>query len=268
MKIFNIEEKNGKKEYVCYIQLKDLDYLEEKGINLESYKDIDKYMYVFSKSTLKSFARIDILDDVIKIRDNSEEIVDLGKVLSNGVSIYDEEIRNEEKEMYQLMNYFWFKNKGFYKGHLKEDDTYNEWRKKGEKLKNKLDDLKDINDITLGKSKVNLPQVPFYNSVIKRIGEYLVYRGINPNEYIIFNKDGKSFNYEAKEKIKKYKGTDLSNSIIPMYASSAILKDVNNKYGVDNNIEYKYMMSEDNKYIIVRTKNKINKTNKSMELVK
>lgn len=268
MKVFNIEEKNGKKEYVCYIQLKDIEYLTNKGIELETANDVNNYIYVFSKATLKSFVRVSILNDVIKIRENSDEIIDLGKALANDLSVYDEEIEKEEKDMKESMDRFWSKCNGFYKGHLKDDDAYNEWREKGIRLKNKLEDLKDIREITLGESKVNLPQVPFYNSVLKKVGDYLVHKGINPNEYVVVRKEGIPFDKEIREKIKNYDGTDLSYTIVPTFATAAILKDVNRKYGKDCDMEYQHMINDDNRYLIVRIKNVTKKNKKGMELVK
>ena len=269
MKVFNIEEKNGKKEYVCYIQLKDILYLEENGLDLETAKDVNKYMYVFSKSSLKSFVRVEIVNDVIKIRENSDCIIDLGEVLANGgVSSYDKTIKEEKEDMEASMKKFWDKCSGFYKGHLSEEPLYNEWREKGIKLKNRIEDLKDIDDMVKGIGEVNIPQEPFYNALLKRVGDIHVYRGINPNEYIILNKNGESFSNDVRTRIKNYADKELSASLVPPVTFNCIYRDILGKYDDIEELEFKHMISDDNKYIIVRVKPPVKKYNKTKELVK
>ena len=269
MKVFNIEDKNGKKEYVCYIQLKDIYNLEDKGINLETTKNINKYMYVFSKSTNKSFVRVEIISDIAKIRENSEDIIDLGEVLSrSNLTRFSEELRKEKEDLDKSMNNFWDKYNGVYKGYLKDEPLYNEWREKGKRLKNKLEDLKDIADILKGESVVNLPQEPFHDALFRNSGNISIYRGINPNEYIIINKDGSPFSEELRSEVKKCNDTEISSKVVPISAMSVIYRDLTKKYGTDSDIEFHHMISADNKYIIVRTKNRIKKNRKTMELVK
>ena len=124
MKIFNIEEKNNEKKRVCYIQVKDLKYLKDEGIHVNAQDNLDGYLYVFNKKTLKSFVKLDNQDEVNEIHDKDKCIIDLGEILNDGkMDLYPHlhKLEKEEKVLNKMRSDFLGQFHGVYLGHLMEN---------------------------------------------------------------------------------------------------------------------------------------------------
>ncbi len=267
MKIFNIEEKGNKKENVCYIQLKDLEYLKENNVELEVFKDINKYMYVFSKDTLKSFIRIDVLEDIKKIKEFNGRIIDFSKIRYSrnaDLSPYFDELVKERDEIEDLYDRFTRNTSGVWRGHLSEYPLYQKILVLKRLYNNKLEDLIDIKNFLCGHNTINLPQEPFYSALLARKDNIALYGGINPNEYIVLYKDGAPISDEIRDNLDLFDNKDISNNeFIPDFIIDRIMADLrtNHRNYVNESIEYDYSISEDNRYLVIRT-NRVKKHNK------
>ena len=76
MQIFNLEKNNGKVEITCYIQIKDMELLNELGIKLNTYEKRWEYLVTRDITEAKSFVRITNVEDVATIRTNASIIFD------------------------------------------------------------------------------------------------------------------------------------------------------------------------------------------------
>ena len=230
MKVFNIEGKDNNKEYVCYIQMKDLEILAERGIDLDVVKDVDKHIYVFNKKTMKSFVRITSLKDIKNIR-NDETIIDFGSILKdkNMFYKYTDELEKEKKEIADLREKFYSQNSGVYRGHLQEGLMYRIILDKEKLYNNRLVDIGDINNVLLGQEEINIPQVPFSSFLVFSSDAFSIYRGINPNTYVIVS-DCDIYSLDSIYQI--------------------IDADLKKRY---NDIEFDKKVIDDEKYLVIRT---------------
>ena len=230
MKIFNIEGKDNNKEFVCYIQMKDLEILAEKGISLEVAKDVNRHIYVFNKKSMKSFVRITSLKDLQSIR-NDETIIDFGSILNdkNMFYKYNDELEKEKKKIADLKEQFYSQNSGVCRSHLQESLMYRIILDKEKVYNNRFVDMEDINNVLLGQEEINIPQVPYMKFLVFSSEAFSIYRGINPNTYVIVS----DYDIYSLDSIYQIIDADLMKRF--------------------NNIEFDKKVLEDEKYLVIRT---------------
>ena len=259
MQIFNIERKKDKINCICYIQVKDIELLKKLGIKLNSYDKMGDLLVTRVRAIGKCFVRIEDTEDVATIRTNSSIIIDYERIVNGSEkslnSLYMNLKLKRKKLAAEMKEFVKSLPAVANKDYLRNNPEYRSFILKNSIIDNQIVDTYDIYDVRYGSESILVPEAISFNGLIASNDSIELFKGLNPNDYFVVQKNDKKYSASIKDEVSNYKDSDTFNTdLVSEFVTSHIKKDLEQRYGDDDSYSFivNYKLSEDFKALIIK----------------